>query len=178
MVSLIPIEQIKKRSFIDNNVDDKTVKNSLKIAQEVYLERVLGTDLYDKLIAGVAGGSLELNYQNLLVQKIWPVLIYATEWVAFKKILFRITNSAVVSDSNANSTAISIENLRELISEDEEYFNHHVNKLQLYLQKNVSLFPEYTTLAADGVASTSGQSARLFYSGDDEVYYYGPSSRP
>lgn len=177
-VYLMDIARFKEQSFVDTNVDDKTVKLSMGLAQDQIIEPILGSKLFDKIVDGINAGSLEIAYQNLLVKYIWPALVSATEVIAYKKILYRVTNSSIVKDSNANSTAIDIGELQGLIRDNEVFMEQYVNKLQLYLNANSGLFPEYYQADADDLVAQSGQNAISFYYDGPDITTLGPSSRP
>jgi len=165
---LVDVQRIKNNSYLDNNVDDKTIKIALLNAQEQLLEPVLGSKLYGVLTAGVAEGNLALAYQNLIVNYVWKVLYHGTTYMVARNLLFRYTNSAIVKDSNANSTAIDVVDLNTM--RDEEYLSYqfHVDKIQRYLVDNLSTFPEYGETDNDGIEAESGQnSIGFYYDGDD-----------
>jgi len=174
---LITVQRIKDNSFLDDNIDDKTIKIACLNAQEQLLEPVLGTQLYNKLLAGIADGSLGIDYQNLVVQYIWKPLIHGTCYMVARNLLFRYTNSAIVQDSNANSSAITKSDLEVLRSEEEIAYKHHLNKLQLYLQANSSTYPEYYEAGAADIPANSVIQAQSFFYDGDEIQYAGPSSR-
>ncbi|HPI82251.1 MAG TPA: hypothetical protein PK122_03395 [Candidatus Paceibacterota bacterium] len=176
-VLLMSVDKLKERSFIDTNVDDKVLKLSMELCQNQIIEPILGTKLFDKITEGISAGSLELAYQNLLVRYIWPVLISGTENIAYKKILYRVTNDSIVKSSNANSTAIDISELRDLIRDNEVFTRQYVQKLQLYLNSNTATFPEYYQADSDDFPAEDGTSAQSFYYDMGDDYVTGPSSR-
>lgn len=178
-IYLMSVDQFKKDSFVDTNVDDKTIKLSMKLAQDQIIEPILGSKLFDALTDAINSGTMEIAYQNLLVKYIWPALIAATEVIAYKKILYRITNSSIVKDSNANSTAIDIGELQGLIRDNEVFMEQYVNKLQLFLTANSGDYPEYYQADADDLVAQSGQNAVSFFFDMDDEYLglRGPSSR-
>jgi hypothetical protein len=177
-VYLMDIARFKEMSFVDTNVDDKTVKLSMGLAQDQIIEPVLGSKLFDKITDGIYAGNLELAYQNLLVKYIWPALVSATEVIAYKKILYRVTNSSIVKDSNANSTAIDIGELQGLIRDNEVFMEQYINKLQLCLNANSGEFPEYYQADPDDLVAQSGQNGVSFYYDGPDITTLGPSSRP
>ena len=177
-VFLISVQDVKDNSYLDNNIDDKTIKTALLNAQEQMIEPVIGSKLYDKLIAGIQAGNLELAYQNLIIQKIWKPLIHATLYMVARNLLYRYTNSSIVQDSNSNSTAIARSDLEVLRNEEEIAYKHHINKLQLYLTVNSGTYPEYYQADPDDLIAEKGQNAQSFYYDGPDLSSIGPSSRP
>lgn len=162
---LISIQRLKDRSYLDNNIDDKTIKNALIDCQEQILEPVLGSKLYNYLIGGVSEGSLGVVYQDLIVNYIWKVLIHGTTYFVARNLLFRLTNSSIVSDSNQNSTAISSQDLNVMRKEQEESYKHHVDRLTRYLRANSTKFPEYFQTDIDGLEAQQSQQSQFYYDG-------------
>jgi hypothetical protein len=165
---LISVDNVKERSYLDNNVDERTIKLAIMDAQEQILQPVIGSALYRKLIAGVNDLNLAVEYQNLIIQKIWPVLIHATLYKVAINLMFRYTNSSIVADGNENSTAIPINDLMVLRKEQEISMKHHLNMLRRHLISNSTTFPEYTTSEDDGINAELSQSpVDFFYDGPD-----------
>ncbi len=166
-IFLISVDDIKKRTQLDANIDDNTIKVGIMDCQELILEPAIGSALYEKILSDIASGSMTSNYQTLVTVKMWPVLYHGTVYKLGQNLLYRYTNSSVVADSNENSTAIEKENLNALRSEREIAMRHHIRKLTLYLQDNIDKFPEYVDVDADGLpAEPIVNGMTFFYDGD------------
>lgn len=142
-VYIIPNRVIKESTYVDDNVEDKHIKIATLDAQEQILEPVLGTALYEKIIDGVLNKTLNETYQRLTVDFIWPVLLQASVYKLSYNMLFRLTNSAIVKDSNENSSGVSISEVNILIKERQLSMNYHISKLTKHLQAYSSTYPEY-----------------------------------
>ena len=168
-VYLIPASQIKEYSVVDENVDDKFINVAIIDSQEQLLEPIIGSVLYDKLIHDTANALLGTDYQYLLVEKIWPYLMQATQYKLALNLIYRLTNSSVVKDSNEISTAISIQELNVIRQERENSMRYHEDKLIKYLRNNQTKFPEYTQVDITGNASSVIYQPINFYSEEGEV---------
>lgn len=142
-IYLIPIQEIKDSTFIDDNVSDKMIKVASLDAQQQILEPVLGSKLYNKLLTDVKNNAVDSTYQTLITDYIWAVLLQATIYKLSYNLLFRITNSSIVKDNNENSTAITTGELKILIKERELSMNYHIDKLRKRLKTHPDLYPEY-----------------------------------
>lgn len=163
-VYLMTVEKFKQNSFVDTNVDDKVINMCMLQAQEQLLEPVLGSVLYNKIMTGIKDKTLDISYQNLLVQYVWKPFIYATQFYLIRHLLYRLTNSSVVKDSNNNSTAIESNELEALRSEFEEGFLFHKQKLVDHLYENTSSYPEFAQVfKLEDINSDSGNKAMTFY---------------
>lgn len=133
----------KRNSVVNLNVDDELIHPQIIKAQNLNIERVLGTNLFDVLISEVTSGTVSARMVTLLEDYIQPALV---EWVTYSSILYfnyKITNKAVVKKSSDNSEASSLNEvnfLRQSIRDDAEYYT---DRLAKYLCANEVLFPEY-----------------------------------
>ena len=166
-IYLISTEQIKSSTYIDENVSDKMLKVSILDTQQQILEPIIGSALYEHLIDGVTNATLDANHQELLVKYIWPVLQQGTVFKLAYNLLYRITNSSVVKDSNENSTAISTQEINVIIKERELSMNYHIKKLTAHLIAYAGTkYPDYNaSIPIDGVGPD--QTANSM-----SVYYY------
>lgn len=169
---LIPINYIKEYSIIDDNVDEKIIKTSILDAQEQLLEPILGTSLYEKLLADVEAATLTEPYQQLVVEKIWPYLLHAVCYKVALNLIYRITNTSVVKDSNEVSTAISLQELNVMRQERESGMKYAQSKLILFLQNNSSTYPEYYNVDVEGLSASGIKQPRNFYADDDVMGNY------
>ena len=174
---LIPINYLKEYSVLDDNVDEKIIKTSILDAQEQLLEPILGTTLYEKLLSDTEKGTLTTDYQELIVNKIWPYLLHAVCYKVAMNLIYRITNSSVVKDSNDTSQAVTLQELNVMRAEREMGMKYTQEKLILYLLNNTTKFPEYNDVSIEGLASSVTNQPRNFYC-DDDAYSANPLSSP
>lgn len=167
-VYLIPISYIKEYSVIDENVDEKIIKTAILDAQEQLLEPIIGTALYDKLINDTSNQTLSSTYQTLLVEKIWKYMLHAVCYKVALNLIYRITNTSVVKDSNEVSTAISLQELNVMRQEREAGMKYTQEKLILYLQNHMTDFPEYQEYDVEGLQASVINQPRNFYANPDE----------
>lgn len=139
-------DTLKTFSSLNNNIFGKTIAPSIVIAQDIYLQGIIGTNLYRKLLSLIDDGSIErkdnIQYKYLIDTYIIPFLIYQTQSILIEEISAKVTNIGVVHTSDER-----IENLpqseRELLaSKYQNYANFHTGLLQNYLLDNRSNFPE------------------------------------
>ena len=65
-----------KNSIIDGNVDTDKFIQFIKIAQQIDIQNLLGTDLYNKISADIVAGTLSGNYLSLVNTYVQPTLIW------------------------------------------------------------------------------------------------------
>lgn len=165
---LISMQVVKDYTIIDNDVEDKILKASIYDAQEEYLEDIIGTTLYKKLLSDTEQGVLHTDYQDLIVNHIWPYLIPCVEFKLTMNLIFKYTNTAMVKNNgNENSTSLSLQELNVRRQNIEQSMKVQETKLRNYLANNTSKFPEYLTLDVEGVPPSGTKQPRNFYCDDD-----------
>jgi hypothetical protein len=142
---LCTAEFLKANSFINNNVEDSIVKVAMQRVQRNNIEPLLGTALYDKLIADIKAGTVAGNYEVLLDEYVLPVYI---AWVEYKLAPHQnteIRNKAVGKSGDNDitpATDTELGRIREQYRNDAKVLE---NKLIGYLCENNTLFAEYTS---------------------------------
>lgn len=166
---LIPVQQVKDSTYVDNNTSDEMIKVAVLDAQEMILQPVLGDLLYEKLIDDTKNQDLSEDYQLLLVNYIWKVMLQATVYKLSYNLLFRLTNSSITKDNNDNAVAISISEINVLIKERELSMSYHIKRLKDHLLVNSTKYPEYLgTPPIDGNLPDLSDSPINFWNYDDE----------
>jgi len=65
-VQLISEAKIREFTDMNNNVDSKLIVNAIRESQDIDLQRLLGTLLYDKILSDVQSNTLTGAYQSLV----------------------------------------------------------------------------------------------------------------
>lgn len=156
-------QTLKDYSFLDDNIDEKSIKVALLDVQETMLQPLIGTNLYEKLSSGIRNGDLGQDYLKLLDTQIKKCLIHGTMWKLAINLVYRYTNSSISKDSNANSTAISIQELNVLRQERESSYNYHAKALTDFMTINQSKFPEYFNVRLGDISPETVQNPINFF---------------
>ena len=144
-VLFISEDKLKDSTAINGNVDVDFLLPYVRIAQKIYVETKLGTDLYAKLEAEITAGTLAGAYKTLVDDYIGDMLV---QWAFFECIpwlRFKVQNGNIYSKTSETGTALSESEaslLREEVRNTAEYYTE---RLVDYLCNNNSSFPEYTT---------------------------------
>ena len=146
MTNTFLISETKLRSFsdINSNVDTELLRNAVRIAQDLEIQRIIGTLLYDSLMTQVDNGVFtDANYETLLNDYIQPSLLYWSYYYALEDIMIRPRNNGVLIPTGGENS----------IEADKYYYNtkrtstqnkaeYYSEKLSNYLITNTNLFPE------------------------------------
>lgn len=145
MTTVFLISEAKFREFtdVDNNLDTTLIKNAIREAQDIELQRVLGTNLYQKLLSDVQSSSLTGNYKTLVDDYVQDFLIYATYYYSLDSIYLRSRNNGLLipnGGENSDSADRSLYNVkRQNVKNKMEYYSQ---RLRNYLIENDGTFPE------------------------------------
>jgi len=139
-----------KNSIIDGNVDTDKFIQFIKVAQQIDIQNLLGTDLYNKIgtdiAAGAAGGTgLAGNYLTLVNTYVQPTLIWFAQMNYIPFAAYQIKNGGVFKHSSETAQNVDKNEVDYLVSKAREYANYYSTRLVDYLSFNDNLFPEYNT---------------------------------
>ena len=148
-VLFIQPKDITIYTSINGSVDvDKIVPFILK-SQEIYIQDILGTKLYEKLKTDVqnfenSGVSVPVNYATLLNTYIKPVLIHYTLMSALPYLSITISNGGVYRYNPDNSTSLSKNEIDSLVNSEKDAAQYFSQRLLDFLNYNSSsMFPEF-----------------------------------
>ena len=144
MTTTLIISEAKVRQFTDINdsVDSSLIKNNVRTAQDVHLQRIIGTKLYDKILSDIDASTLTGDYLTLVSDYITDFLIYATYYETLESIYLRPRNNGLLQPTGGeNSIEIdrSLYNMkRQSIENKMEYY---ADRLSSYISDEEGLFP-------------------------------------
>jgi len=145
-----------KNSIIDGNVDTDKFIQFIKVAQQIDIQNLLGTDLYNKIGADIASGAaggtgLAGNYLTLVNTYVQPTLIWFAQMNYIPFAAYQIKNGGVFKHSSETAQNVDKNEVDYLVSKAREYANYYSTRLVDYLSFNDNLFPEYNTNSNDQI---------------------------
>ena len=159
----ISTDRLKKDSALGGSVDDNLLLPYILMAQDRYILPILGTDLQNKLISDIQGGSLTGNYLTLLQTYIQPALVQFAFATVLPFLRLRMVNNAVVTMSSEQGGTVSHDELKPLINASMDQGELYRERLIHYLRGNLTNFPEYSTnQSSEGDLSPTTQN---YYAG-------------
>lgn len=138
---------VRQFTDINNSLDTELIKNNIRVAQDYYLQSVIGTNLYNKIMELVDNGTISdsanENYKTLLDSWIQDFLLYATYYETLESIYLRPRNNGLLrANGGENSDPVDkdIYNMkRQSIENKMTYYNE---RLTNYIIENENIFPE------------------------------------
>jgi len=148
MDNVIFVSETKLRQFTDlnNNVDSELIKNGIREAQSIQIQRILGTKLYKRLMQGVIDEDLNADETTLLNDYIADALVYWAYYYCLDAIYLRPRNNGLIKPTGGeNSVDVDLvfyDRKRNTVRMKAEWYSE---LLATYLIEEASLFPEYDT---------------------------------
>ena len=135
--------QIKAESFVDENVDEKSLVQSIIYCQEEYTKNILGSALYDEVKAQIEAGSLTASNTTLRNNYIRPALKWWVVYEAMDELHAKATNKSVVTKSSDNSSPVDLNGILSLKYKYRNRAERMDQKMINYLCENDTTFPLY-----------------------------------
>lgn len=138
---LISPATIKADAYVDENVDDKYLVDTILLCQEFYTKESLGTALYDEVCSQVVAGTLTALNTTLRDTYIRPALKWRVLSEGMDMLNIKITNKAVMKKRSENSDPVTLEEILSLKNKFRDYAERYDEKIRLYLVENSSSYP-------------------------------------
>jgi hypothetical protein len=146
---LISWTKVKQYSDINNSLDPDLIKNAIREAQDISLQRVIGTLLYEKLMdlvdAGTINDSENAVYKTLLDSYIQNMLLYAAYYELLEYVFIRPRNNGLLTPQGGENSAsvdkTTYEMKRTSVLNKFEYYS---DRLSRFITENEADYPELT----------------------------------
>jgi len=147
MTTTFIISEAKIREFTTLNemVDSALIKNGIRVASDVHLQRIIGTKLYDSILSQIDAGPTwtNSNYQNLVDKYIQDFLLYAAYYEILEAVMFRPRNNGLLSPTGGdNSEKVDVNTYDKLRQSALNKMEFYGDRLSNYIAEEQGLFPE------------------------------------
>ena len=145
MTTTLLISEAKVRAFSDVNesVDDSLMVNAIREAQDIVIQPIIGTKLYNVLIEKIDTNSISGSYQTLVDDYIQPALIYASLYNITENVYVRTRNNGLLTptggENSVNVDKTMYDTKRQSIFNKQQFYS---DQLSRYLNEKYNLFPE------------------------------------
>ena len=147
MTSTFIISEGLLRQFTDinDNTDTELLKNGVRVAQDIELQRIIGTKLYESIMNQIDAGPIWTTsaYETLVNDYIQNFLLYAAYYEALEAIYLRPRNNGLLTPTGGeNSTNVDrslYDMKRQSVNNKMQFYGE---KLANYIAEEQALFPE------------------------------------
>jgi hypothetical protein len=147
---------------IDENTNWKVIRPTIWDCQEIYIQDIIGTPLYDALKAEIIAndGSLTTpRFVTLVDNYVAPCLLKYVIAETQVPMLFKFRNQSVLKGRTDNADSVEFDEHKYL----KDYYTiraeKYAKKIERYLIANSTTFPEYTTYTDSDEVRAQSQSA-------------------
>jgi len=148
MVNILLISEDKIKTFtnLNDNTFGKLLQPALREAQDVYLQQIIGSCLYNKILSLVAtdeiGEAENYNYKSLLDNQIQDFLLYQTLVNIIPLVNIKIANFGSVVSQDQYIVKLSQGDTDLIMNYYQKYADVYQKRLQDYLLQHCEDFPE------------------------------------
>jgi len=138
-------KDLVRHTPISGNLDFDRLVQYVEIAQDIHIQGLLGTRLYNKLQSDILANSLSGNYATLVSTYIKPTLAqYALlEYLPFA--MYSINNKGVFKSTAENAEVVNRSDINAMTEAARDTAQHYATRMVDYLVNYPDLFPEYLT---------------------------------
>ncbi len=150
-VLLISENKIKSWSALDDNVQVDDLVPFIIQAQDLYLQKSIGTLFFNRLKDGVAADNLTVTEKALLNDYIAQMLLNYALYMAIPSLKYKLTNGSIqspTSETAQNATLEEVKWLRQTILDTAEFYDKN---LRQYLIQHPTLFEQYNVPGIYGI---------------------------
>jgi hypothetical protein len=142
-VQFISTSKCKELAGINGNTDDFLVTPMIISCQDDYIERILGTDLYNELKTQVTNNTLTALNTTLLNTYVVPCLVAYVKYEAVIELNYKFTNKSISTKTSENSQPIQKDDAVWLMEHYKNKAEEKAERITRYLMENDTDYPLY-----------------------------------
>ena len=153
-VLMLSEQRLKDFTPINENVDVSELRFSIQMAQNIFVQESLGTNLFNHILDLIKTGDIELagniKYKELLNQFIQPMLTQYAFYLALDNFFVKFVNIGLQQYRSEQSNSIGQKEfayMKENAKQQAEFLD---NLLRRHLVFNNSDYPQYTLTTNNG----------------------------
>ncbi len=149
---------LKRYSVLDGSLDADKFLQYIEVAQDIHLQRYMGTDLYNKISADIVADSLTGDYLSLVNTYIKPMTIFwaLVEYLPFAA--YQVANKGVFKHTSENSTSVEKDEIDYLVEKNRNIAQHYSQRFIDYMCYNGDDYPEWSSNTNEDINPSSNNS--------------------
>jgi hypothetical protein len=142
-----------RNSIMDGNVDTDKFIQFIKIAQEIDVQQIMGTKMYDGLTAAIPNIDLPANarWKTVLDDYIAPMLIWYAQSNYMPFAAYQIKNGGVFKHTSENSQSVDKNEIDFLVEKARTNAEWYSRRFIDFMSFNQTTYPEYTSNINDDI---------------------------
>ncbi len=142
---LITNDQLVQGSPLGGNIDVDKYQSVINETEKFVIEPILGTKLYEKIVADYEAGSITGIYQQILEDYVQPIIVKntAAEYIVISG--FEIANGGAFRRTPEDAQPMTKSEIDYLANKQRAAADVYIERLQRFLCDQNSNIPEYTS---------------------------------
>lgn len=136
---------LKQMTIINDNVDMKIITPTIEDVQRLYVEDVLGTQLFNQILSQIGSNTVSSANQTLLDNYILPFMKYYVLMEVSPVFKIRYMNKGLMVKSSDNSQPASQEEMLYIMDRWKDNAQKLAQKCTDYLRDNTATYPLFLT---------------------------------
>jgi len=164
---------VKRLTVLDGNLDNDKFIQFLWVAQEIHIQNILGSDLYEKIQSDIAGSSLTGAYQTLVETYIKPALVHMAVYEYLPFAPYNVSNKGVFKYTSESAVVADRDDIEDMRNAAKNHGDYYILRLKNYIRANESSYPEYNTNTDGDVYPDNNPMLGSWYLGEINEDYKG-----
>lgn len=139
----ISVQNIKDRTGLHANVDEKLVLPEVKTAQDMYILPALGSALYNQLQTAVENNTYTNEETTLLDEYIADCLVYYVMSELPMGLSYQFYNKGLLRKSGENTEKPSMQDMIDVANRYRSRAEFYKQRMIKYLKQNNTSYPNY-----------------------------------
>jgi hypothetical protein len=145
-------DYLVENSILDENVDFSKMQPVIKLVQNRYIERLIGTSMFnlinDAITAYINNSTtIPTRIQTILDKYIYDIIAYYFLMESSDVLKWRYAQKGIKEKTSTDSASISKEELRDLEYKWKNHADWYGTELLKYLRFYSATYPEFTTIS-------------------------------
>lgn len=142
-----------RNSILDGNISTDKFIQFIKIAQEIDVQQIMGTDLYNGLSAAIPNIEQPANarWKKILDDYIVPMLIWYAQANYYPFAAYQVKQGGVFKHTSENSISVDKNEIDFLVEKARTNAEWYSRRFIDFMSFNESTYPEYTSNTNDDI---------------------------
>jgi len=142
-----------RNSILDANISTDKFIQFVKIAQEIDVQQIMGTDLYNGLSAAMPNieDSSNVRWKTILDDYIVPMLIWYAQSNYYPFAAYQVKQGGVFKHTSENSVSVDKNEIDFLVEKARTNAEWYSRRFIDFMSFNQATYPEYTSNTNDDI---------------------------
>ena len=173
-VCLMDVDYMFLNTLIDQNVDPDIINKCFKPAQDIDIQKCIGSGTYQFIMTQLANNNGVMpggypKHQILLDEYLIPVLAQFVYIRVLDADYIKVTNNGLLKKKPNATETIEVDSLNRLKNLAESDAGFYLERMKAYILNNIVDFPEYATWTGIGQVNPGATYDQQIYTGP--TYY-------